>query len=97
MKALRGAGVPVVYDQKPEIVPSGFPITDCALYYGWFAGSISGALADPNFKFRPGAVAVHIHSFSASTLRAADVNWTAPLLSKGAAASLGNVTSRICR
>ncbi|MEO6872337.1 MAG: TIGR03790 family protein [Chthoniobacterales bacterium] len=91
VKDLRGVGVPVVYDQKPAIFPSGFPMNDCALYYGWYAGAISGALADPAFKFKPGAVAVHIHSFSASTLRYADANWTAPLLSKGAAASLGNV------
>ena len=88
---LRGVGVPVVYDQKPAIFPRGFPMTDCALYYGWYASGISGALADPSFKFKPGAVAVHIHSFSASTLRRAEANWTGPLLSKGAAASLGNV------
>jgi hypothetical protein len=47
-------------------------------------------LADPGFRFRPGAVAVHIHSYNASTLRATDSNWIAPLLSKGAAALLGN-------
>ena len=36
-------------------------------------------------------MAVHIHSFSASSLRHADAGWVAPLLAKGAAASLGNV------
>jgi hypothetical protein len=66
-------------------------MTDCALYYGWYAGGISGPFLQPAFKFVPGAVAVHIHSFSASTLRDANANWVGPLLSKGAAASLGNV------
>ena len=36
-------------------------------------------------------MAVHIHSLSANTLRSASANWVAPLLSKGATASLGNV------
>ncbi|MGI8432268.1 MAG: TIGR03790 family protein, partial [Chthoniobacterales bacterium] len=91
VKDLRGAGIPTVYDDKPAIFPPGFPLNDASLYYGWYAGGVSGAFSDPAFKFLPGAVAVHIHSFSASTLRSADANWVAPLLSKGAAASLGNV------
>jgi hypothetical protein len=39
----------------------------------------------------PGAIAVHIHSFSASTLHDPNANWAGPLLTKGAAATLGNV------
>ncbi|HEY5036795.1 MAG TPA: TIGR03790 family protein [Chthoniobacterales bacterium] len=91
VKDLRRVGVPVVYDQKPAIFPSGFPMNDCALYYGWYAPAIAGPFLDPGFAFKRGAIAVHIHSFSASSLRYADANWVAPLLSKGAAASLGNV------
>ncbi|MBA3273921.1 MAG: TIGR03790 family protein [Chthoniobacterales bacterium] len=88
---LRKVGVPVVYDDQPAIFPDGFPISDCALYYGWYAGTAAGPFADPSFSFVPGAVAVHIHSFSASTLRDPNANWAAPLLSKGAAATVGNV------
>ena len=88
---LRRAGVPTVYDTNPATFPSGFPMNDCALYYGWYAGSLNGPFSDPEFKFQRGAVAVHIHSFSASTLRSPGANWVGPLLSKGAAASLGNV------
>ena len=62
-----------------------------ALYYGWYAESVAGPFADKDFRFLPGAVAVHIHSFSARTLRNSNANWVAPLLEKGAAASLGNV------
>jgi tetratricopeptide (TPR) repeat protein len=43
------------------------------------------------FRFTPGAIAVHIHSFSAATLRDPNANWAAPLLTRGAAATLGNV------
>lgn len=91
VKDLRWVGIPTVYDEKPAIFPSGYPLTDCSLYYGWYAGGMAGAFADPGFVFTPGAVAVHIHSFSASSLRQADAGWVAPLLGKGAAASLGNV------
>lgn len=88
---LRKVGIPVVYDDAPEVFPAGFPITNCALYYGWYAGSVSGALANPELRFAPGAIAVHIHSFSASTLREPNAQWAAPLIAHGAAATLGNV------
>lgn len=88
---LRKVGVPVVYDNAPEIFPDGFPMSDCALYYGWYAATAAGPFAAPSFRFTPGAVAVHIHSFSASTLRDPNVAWAAPLLTKGAAATVGNV------
>jgi len=91
VKDLRQAGIPVVYDTEPAIFPAGFPMNDCALYYGWYAGSAAGPFTDPDFAFARGAVAVHIHSYSANTLRDSGANWVAPLLSKGAAASLGNV------
>ena len=88
---LHKAGVPVVYDDKPETFPDGFPITNAALYYGWYSGSVSGPFARPDFRFVPGAIAVHIHSFSAGTLRDANAGWVGPLVAKGAAASFGNV------
>ena len=88
---LHRAGIPVVYDDTPAIFPNAYPMTDCALYYGWYAGNVAGPFTRPDFRFVPGAIAVHIHSFSASTLRDANANWVAPLISRGAAASLGNV------
>jgi uncharacterized protein (TIGR03790 family) len=66
-------------------------MTDCALYYGWRTEKAAGPFAQPEFRFSPGAIAVHIHSFSAMTLHDPNANWVAPLLSRGAAASLGNV------
>ncbi len=88
---LHKIGIPVIYEDTPAIFPEGYPMTDCALYYGWYAGGVAGPFTEPNFRFVPGAIAVHIHSFSASTLRDPKSNWVAPLVSKGAAASMGNV------
>jgi len=88
---LHKVGIPVVYEDTPALFPDVYPTTDCALYYGWYAGTVAGPFARPDFRFVAGAIAVHIHSFSASTLRDENANWVGPLVSKGAAASLGNV------
>ena len=91
VEQMHKAGIPVVYDDLPSVFPDGYPITDCSLYYGWYTGSVAGPFASPDFRFLPGAVAVHIHSFSANTLRDPNANWAAPLLVHGAAATMGNV------
>ncbi|MEX1117690.1 MAG: TIGR03790 family protein [Terrimicrobiaceae bacterium] len=88
---MRKQGIPVLMDSSAETLPAGFPITDAAVYYGWYAGDVNGPFADIFFRFRPGAVAVHIHSFSAATLRSITQGWCGPLLVRGAAATLGNV------
>ncbi len=88
---LHKVGLPVVYDDLPTVFPDGYPVTDCSVYYGWYAGGIVGPFAAPNFRFVPGAIAVHIHSYSAATLRDSNANWVAPLLNHGAACSMGNV------
>jgi uncharacterized protein (TIGR03790 family) len=88
---LHKVGVPVVYDDAPEMFPEGYPMTDCALYYGWYSDHMVGPFTQPGFHFAQGAVAVHIHSYSASTLRDPHANWVGPLVSLGAAASVGNV------
>lgn len=88
---MREKGLPVLWDKAPETLPAGYPVTDAAIYYGWYADTINGPFADPAFRFRPGAVAVHIHSFSAATLRNPASGWVGPLVERGAAATVGNV------
>src|SRR3954447_26184207 len=88
---LHKVGVPLIYEDTPEIFTTNYPMTDCALYYGWYAGTMAGPFTQPDFQFVPGAVAIHIHSFSASTLHDEKANWAGPLLTKGAAATIGNV------
>lgn len=88
---MRGQGLPVIFDKLPPTFPAGYPMTDAAVYFGWYAGAADGPFADTAFQFRTGAVAVHIHSFSAATLRSTTANWCGPLLARGASATLGNV------
>ena len=89
--SMRAQGLPVIFDNNPPTFPAGYPVTDAAVYFGWYASSVDGPFADQAFRFRPGAVAVHLHSFSAATLLSATANWCGPLLAHGAAATLGNV------
>ncbi len=89
--SMRGEGLPVIFDNNPSTFPPGFPVTDAAVYFGWYAGGIDGPFAEDKFRFLPGAIAVHLHSFSAATLLSTTSNWCGPLLAHGAAATLGNV------
>jgi uncharacterized protein (TIGR03790 family) len=63
-----------------------------ALYFGWYAGTINGPFLAPDFRFPPGAVALHIHSYSADSLRSPTRGWAGPLVAKGVTATFGNVT-----
>ena len=62
-----------------------------AFYYGWYAGQPSGPISDPQFHFPPGAIAIHIHSFSGDNIRDPHARWVGPLIVRGAAATVGNV------
>ena len=84
-------GIPCVFDDWSELFPDHYPMRQAALYFGWYSEQIAGAFKDEGFRFVPGAVAVHIHSASAWSLRQPLSNWCAPLLERGAAATLGNV------
>ena len=87
----RRHGSPVVLDNGPELFPENYPMSHAALYFGWYAEQVSGPFVRQNFHFQPGAIAVHLHSFSALTVRSSVTQWVGPLLAAGAAASLGNV------
>lgn len=62
-----------------------------ALYFGWYAAHADGPFVNDGFRFPTGAVAVHIHSFSAHRLRSTDKEWCGPMIARGCAATLGNV------
>ena len=84
-------GIPTVVDRFNETLPKNYPMTDAALYYGWYEWSVNGPFINPRFKFRKGAVAMHLHSFSAEQLTDGRKNWSGALLERGAAVTIGNV------
>ncbi|MCX7887608.1 MAG: TIGR03790 family protein [Verrucomicrobiae bacterium] len=90
-KVVRDAGYECVLDEQEALFDEDYPMSDVAIYAGWYAANVSGPFREPDFRFRPGAVAYHIHSTSASTIRTATVAWVGPFLARGAAATMGCV------
>ena len=87
----RETGWETALDERPETFGSEYVMSDIALYAGWYDGQVSGPFTLPDVDFAPGAIAYHLHSFSAATVRSTTQNWVGPLLAKGATATLGCV------
>jgi uncharacterized protein (TIGR03790 family) len=87
----RRLGLETVLDENPETFPASFPMSQIAIYAGWYDGNASGPFTRPKVEFRPGAIAYHLHSFSAATIRSSNAHWVGPLLDKGATATIGYV------
>lgn len=85
------AGIPTVIDRFKPTLPTNYPMSDAAMYFGWYDRNVSGPFLNPAFRFRKGAVAMHLHSYSAQQLRDPKMNWSGPLLERGAAVTIGNV------
>lgn len=84
-------GFEVEIDRRAEVAPKYAPWDQIAFYAGWYTGDFQGPFELPTARFRRGAIAYHIHSFSAETVRSETRNWVGPLLSHGATATMGAV------
>jgi uncharacterized protein (TIGR03790 family) len=89
--AFQQAGYECDYDERPETFPVDYPMTDAAIYAGWYTVNVVGPFLRPDFRFQTGAVAYHLHSSSGAAVRTRTSFWVGPLLAKGAAATMGNV------
>ncbi|MEM6883591.1 MAG: TIGR03790 family protein [Verrucomicrobiota bacterium] len=87
----QNAGLEVYLDDKDPLLDSQMPVEDIAIYAGWYAGDFTGPFGRKNFKFRPGSVAYHLHSFSANSIRTTSKHWVGPLISRGATVTMGSV------
>ena len=87
----RRGGFEVIHDDKPEVFPATFPLSHVALYAGWYSAGIAGPFARPEVEFMPGAIAYHLHSFNAYSLRTTNQWWAGPLLARGVTATMGSV------
>jgi uncharacterized protein (TIGR03790 family) len=84
-------GYECVRDENDPLWGVAFPMEDAAVYLGWYLDHLAGVFSRTGFSFRPGAVAYHLHSSSAEQLRTRTAFWAGPLLSIGAAATMGAV------
>lgn len=92
--AARRHGQALFHETSGKTLADSFPLMpQTAVYFGWYsykADGPFGAQAAASFRFAPGAVAGHLHSFSCTHIK--DVtDWAPALLRRGAAVSFGNV------
>ena len=87
----RRAGFETIVDEKPELFPAGFPMSQIAIYIGWSSGNVEGPLAQSKVEFMPGAIAYHLHSNSGASLRLTNQFWAGPFLARGVTATMGCV------
>jgi uncharacterized protein (TIGR03790 family) len=87
----RQLGFETDLDEKPATFPAGYPMSQIAIYAGWYEQGVTGPFTQPQMEFMPGAFAYHLHSFNARVLRSATDYWTGPLLAKGATITFGSV------
>lgn len=90
-RLFREAGFECEFDEKPEMFGEDSPMTDVAVYAGWYTNSVSGPFRRDGFRFKTGAVAYHLHSESGVSVRSRNSYWVGPLLNVGAAATMGTV------
>ena len=89
---LAEAGYDLAIERSGTTLPSTARADAAAFYFGWYAPQINGPFALPGYRFAPGAIALHIHSFSAQSLRLENGGgWSGPLVARGVAATFGNV------
>jgi len=84
-------GFETFVDRNEATLPVGYPMNDVGIYAGWYDANVSGPFTLPSVDFRPGAIAYHLHSFSAAAPRNTDQNWVGPLVAKGATVTMGCV------
>jgi uncharacterized protein (TIGR03790 family) len=83
------------FDLSHNTTPDRFSSADRfdapVLYAGWYTQDVDGPPAIDGFRFPDGAIAAHLHSFSALPLRSKTKGWVGPLVHNGVAATFGNV------
>ncbi len=90
-RVCRAKGFDVETDMNGETFPASYPLSQIAIYAGWYANDACGPFAEPTVEFMPGAFAYHLYSYSAATVRSRQANWCGPLLARGVTCTMGCV------
>jgi uncharacterized protein (TIGR03790 family) len=84
-------GYDLDHDTDRQTIPADARFDAPVLYAGWYAANVTGPFTLPGFQFPPGAVAAHLHSFSAANIRSSTKGWVGPFVERGVSATFGNV------
>ena len=90
-RQLAAAGFAGERETTPATYSDDAKLDAALFYFGWYAENACGPFVREDFHFVSGAIALHIHSFSATDLRSATQGWCGGLVARGAAATFGNV------
>nr|MBR9810087.1 TIGR03790 family protein [bacterium] len=90
-KASINSATPTIVDRMKNTFVTNYPMRDAAVYFGWYTQHRNGPFLNDQMKFKKGAIAAHLHSFSGAQLLNPAKNWSVGLIDRGAAATLGNV------
>ena len=90
----REHGQPLFHEESKALLPAAYPLMpNTAVYFGWYTQHAHGpfnAKTHADFRFAPGAIACHLHSFSGTSVKNGGT-WVGGLLQRGAAVTSGNV------
>lgn len=93
-RAAQEQGQPLFHEESKATLADTFPLMlDTSVYFGWYTNPANGPFSRKtaaDFRFAPGAVACHLHSFSGTSVKNPDT-WVGALLQRGAAVTTGNV------
>lgn len=91
----KGGAIPVFHESSKATLANDFPLMpETSLYFGWYANPANGPFgkeAKGGFRFVKGALAFHLHSYSATSLYDGN-SWVSALLNRGACVTAGNVS-----
>ena len=90
-EAAKRGGFETIIDERNETFAPNYPLSQVAIYAGWYDGAVSGPFTQPTVEFMPGAFAYHLYSYSATSIRTSTQHWVGPLLAKGATITMGSV------
>lgn len=90
-RQLTALGFDCGIDRESGTMPLTARIDAPVLYFGWYSSAVDGPFRLPGFRFAPGAIALHIYSYSAATMRQSNGAWTGALVARGVTATVGNV------
>ena len=89
-KKSRATGNLIITDRNSNTFVTNYPMRECAVYFGWYTFHRNGPFLNDQMSFKKGAIACHIHSLSGAQLLNPKQNWSAALIDRGAAATIGN-------
>lgn len=85
---------PLFYETSRQTIAPAFPLmSQTIVYFGWYINPANGPFcvtAPRDFRFARGAIACHLHSYSATNLYDGKT-WVSALLKRGACVTAGNV------